>query len=152
MMFGIVDAARDPRLFALATKSSQHVCLFAGDLHPAIAGVAPYLCTVGEDDPLLAAWRTEGWGRSWGILFTSTATLKDLRQQFRKYLQAMLPDGQIVLFRFYDPRVWRTYIPTCSPDQLAGWFQLVSEYAVETPDGTATLRYQFGAGGLVVTA
>lgn len=151
LLFGIVDGARNPRLYDLAIASTEQTCLFAGELADPLARAAPYLCVLGPDDALFRAWRDEGWGRSWGITFRSAAALSALRRQFRKNLQAMLPDGTIGLFRFYDPRVWRTYLPTCQPDDLGTWFALVEEYQVESEDGLGSVRYRMGPGGLEVS-
>ena len=51
----------------------------------------------------------------------SDAPMDELRRHLRKFLQAQFPDGQVVVFRFYDPRVWRTYWPTLTPDERAAW-------------------------------
>jgi hypothetical protein len=150
LLFGIVDAARDPRLYDLALSAAEQVCLFAGDLAEPLARAAPYLCVLGQEDELFRAWRDEGWGRSWGITFRSAAALSELRRHFRKNLQAMMPDGAVALFRFYDPRVWRMYLPTCQGDDLANWFAAVEEYQVETEDGLGSIRYRMGAGALEI--
>ena len=150
LLFGIVDAARDPRLYELAIKSAEQACLFAGELADPLARAAPYLCVLGQDDPLFHAWRDEGWGRAWGITFRSGASLTELRRHFRKNLQAILPDKTVALFRFFDPRVWRTYLPSCSPEDLQTWFELVQEYLVETPDGLGSIRYSMSPEGLQV--
>lgn len=151
LLFGIVDAARDARLYDLVQAASEKVCLFAGELAEPLARTAPYLCVLAGGEPLFTAWRDEGWGRSWGITFRSAAALTDLRRQFRRHLQAMLPDGTVALFRFYDPRVWRTYLPTCAPEDLAAWFALVEEYQVEGGDGMGSVRYRLGPDGLAVS-
>jgi hypothetical protein len=148
LTFGVVDTAQDPRLYDLVQASSEQECLFAGKLADPLARAAPYLCVLGEGEALVTAWRGEGWGRNWGITFRSTASLWTLRRQLRKSLQAMLPDGTVALFRFYDPRVWRTYLPTCTAADLKPWFAHVSEYQVETEDGTGSVTYRLGPGGL----
>jgi hypothetical protein len=150
LLFGIVDTARDERLYELTKGSTEKICLFAGELAEPLKRAAPYLCVLAQDEPLFNAWRDEGWGRSWGITFRSAAALSELRKQFRKCLQAMLPDGTVALFRFYDPRVWRTYLPSCEPTDLQRWFLLVEEYQVETEDGMGSVRYRMGPEGLLV--
>jgi len=75
----------------------------------------------------------------------------DVRRHLRQFLQAQLPSGEVVLFRFYDPRVWRTYLPTCEAAVLQQWFTGIAEYGAETPDGMGTLIYRFNNGVLSVT-
>ena len=110
-LYGIVDAAQDPVLHELVRTCPERACLFAGPLKPPLDMVAPYLVRLDADAGLTQAWHREGWGRNWGILCISDSPLEALRRHFRRFLQAMLPDGDIVLFRFYDPRVFRTVLP-----------------------------------------
>ena len=59
--------------------------------------------------------------------------------KYFQFLQAMLPDGQIVLFRFYDPRVFRAYLPTLNEAERWQWFAAVEEFRIETKDGSGML-------------
>lgn len=134
-LYGIVDTARDPALHPLVLTCPERVCLFAGEIKPPLHRVAPYLVRLTPEARLTHAWRGEGWGRSWGILCLSQEDLGGLRRHFRRFLQASLPDGQVVLFRFYDPRVFRPYVATLNDDERRQWFAAVDEFRVETEDG-----------------
>lgn len=131
MLYGIVDTARDPRLHRLVTASPNHACLFEGEIAEPLDSAAPYLVEITDDTPLKAAWRGEGWGKAWGILVKSSLPLKELRRHLRKFLMAQLPDGQVVFFRYYDPRVWRVYWPTCNDEERARWLEGVDEFVAE---------------------
>jgi hypothetical protein len=72
-----------------------------------------------------------GWGQAWGILLRSPLELDPLRRHLRKFLLAQLPDGEAVFFRFYDPRVWRTYWPSCTPEEQAKWLEGIDEFIAE---------------------
>src|SRR5215216_2169579 len=152
LQYGLIDAARDDRLYELVAASRAHACLFAGELDPELERAAPYIVRLTDDSPLCEAWRDEGRGQSWGIQCTSTSSLAEVRRHFRHFLQAKLPDGTVALFRFYDPRVFRTYLPTCTPHELAPWFLEVSEYRVEAEDGSTTICYSLWNGELKTTA
>lgn len=141
-LYGIVDAAQDPSLHELVATCPEHACLFAGPLKPPLHMVAPYLVRLAPEAALSQAWHREGWGRNWGILCVSASRLDTLRRHLRRFLQAMLPDGDIVLFRFYDPRIFRTYFPTLEAEEKASWFQAVEEYRVETETGAGTLYFR----------
>ena len=130
-LYGIVDTARDPKLYALVIQSPNYDCLFAGKLAEPLKRTAPYLVELTDDTPLKNIWRTEGWGMAWGILVKSDAELKDLRRHLRKFLLAQLPDGDTVLFRFYDPRVWRTYWQASTPEEQQQWLNGVEEFIAE---------------------
>lgn len=148
-LFGLVDAARDPQLFPLIKQTPEHACMFAGEIEPPLDRASPYIVRATPNNPLFHAWREQGWGQSWGIWCRAAGPLADVRRHFRKFLQAQLPDGKVVLFRFYDPRVWRVYLPTCEPADLAGWFAGIDEYAAEAETG-GLVRYRFDGGALQV--
>lgn len=148
-LFGVVDAAQDRRLFDLV-EQEEHMPLFSGPLHHPLNLVVPYLVRMTRTSPLLDAWEHEGWTRNWGILCLSDLPLPRLRRHFRKFLQAMLPDGTIALFRFYDPRVWRVYMPTCDEDELIRWFVGIREFRVPSETGEGYLRYLVRDRSLIV--
>jgi hypothetical protein len=50
-----------------------------------------------------------------------------------------LPDGRIVFFRFYDPRVQRLFLPSCDAAQAARLFALPSAWSCESDNGSALL-------------
>jgi hypothetical protein len=134
--YALVDAAQSPDLFALIKRSRRQECLFSGDLPPMLAAASPYLVEVDAQGPLMAAWQEQGAGRNWGILVESEMAFAPLRRHFKKFLNARLPDGTIALFRFYDPRVFNTYIRACTAEERAPWFRDVRQYSVEGEGGT----------------
>jgi hypothetical protein len=134
-LFAVVDTARDRRLYDLVHTALGPVCLFAGQLAPAIRETAPYLVPLYDAEELLAAWRKEGRGKNWGIFLRSSKETPRIRKHLRKFLLAKLPDGRQVLFRWWDPRVFRIYLPMCNSDNLRDWFEEIDEFVCETPDG-----------------
>lgn len=130
-LFAVVDAARDMRLYPLVMESSDQACLFGGEIKEPLKRAAPYIVNLKPDEPLFRAWRDEGRGQSWGIMARSALSLMELRRHFRHFLVAKLPDGMMVQFRFYDPRVFGPYITSCTADELASWFNGVSAFLVE---------------------
>jgi hypothetical protein len=134
-LFAIVDTARDRRLYDLVYTALGPMCLFAGDLAPAIRDSAPYLVPLYDADVLLETWRREGQGKSWGIFLRSSKQPPRIRRHLRRFLLAELPDDREVLFRWWDPRVLRVYLPTCSADELTSWFEDVDEFICETDNG-----------------
>ena len=103
---------------------------------------------VEHAERLSEAWRKIGRGESWGIFLRSAQGQARVRQRLRTFNQAKLPDGQVVLFRWWDPRVFRVYLPTCDADDLKQWFASVEEYICETEDGAGFMIYRNGDGGL----
>lgn len=133
----IIDGAGCPELLdQLEMHQPEHDCLYRGALEPEVAQVAPWLVQLSHDDPFTDWLLAAGWGQAWFTLALGTEPLPLLRIHLRRLLKAQLPDGRIVYFRFYDPRVLRIYLPTCAPATvtriLGGQKALVTED--EAPD------------------
>jgi hypothetical protein len=149
-LFAVVDTARDPRLYELVHTALGPVCLFAGQLAPAIRKTAPYLVPLHNAEELLNAWRKDGCGQSWGIFLRSSRETPSVRRHLRNFLLAKLPDDQEVLFRWWDPRVLRIYLPTCEDDDLMSWFKEVDEFICETNNRGEFEAFRRKLGGLNV--
>ncbi len=146
--YAIIDCAQDPRLAGLVRQSRNALCLFKGKLAPDLLDVSPWLVLLDETEQLLPAWQQYGRGRNWGLMALSDLPIAQLQRHFRRFLQARLPDGTIALFRFYDPRVFTTYIRAATPEEQAPWFNGVQQYGVETADGQALHQYRLADGAL----
>jgi Domain of unknown function (DUF4123) len=130
--FALVDTARDPSLHGLVTQCKDQHCLIGGDVAAVLAPTLPYIVRLNNEEPLAVAWRGKGAGQSWGILLQSAGSLDQMRLHFKKFINARLPDGTLALFRFYDPRVFRTYIRAALPEERLPWFKGVVRYSVES--------------------
>lgn len=152
-LYAVLDLAADPGLNAHVQRLEPEgaSCLFEGRLDPRLKAVSPHVVELGADDPLSKLWRGRGWGQSWGVLISSTASLPVVRRRLRRFTLARLPDGVgPVLFRFWDPRVFRTWMPLVEAADLGGWFTDIERWIVETDDGAGSLRYSLDRGRLVV--
>jgi hypothetical protein len=131
----LLDPARDPRIHdAITTFGTRYHCIF-GDVPPVLARVAPHLVAVGDDTPIVGMFAGEGRNRSWGVMLRSEASIDELATHLYGLVRARLPDGHDVLFRFYDPRVLRAYLPTCTLQELAQVFGPIESFLVEQGDG-----------------
>lgn len=143
--WAILDGARIERLVReIEAHEIPHACLFAGALDPSMARVAPYLVRLDETDPFCSWLLGQGWGKSWGIYLRSEAPRMALRRHLRRLLQVKGPDGESLLFRYYDPRVLRVYLPTCNDDELASVFGPLAAILTESEDGSELLRFSPG--------
>jgi hypothetical protein len=137
-VFALVDAARDEQIYpALLKADCEWVCIYRGDAAVTMAEVAPYLV---ELDPhaRFTSWLLEkGWGKSWGLFLHARVAIERLQAHFRRLTMAQLPDGKIVYFRFYDPRVMRAYLPTCTREETELVFGPVESFILEGKDGEA---------------
>jgi hypothetical protein len=145
----ILDGARmGVELNASKRNSLGAVSLYRGMEEERLGDIAPYL--VGyRDDPGFEEWFFEkGWGKSWGIFFSSGAPSEDVRKHFRKFLLVKDEDGRTLYFRFYDPRVLRVFLPTCSADQLGQLFGPIDFFVCEDKDPTHAIVFSLKAGQL----
>jgi hypothetical protein len=149
-VFAVLDGASIPGLLEnLAEQQPEHVCLYRGELEPDMAEVAPYLIKL-EPDSDFTDWLIEkGWGNHWGIFVISGESLSALRRHFRKFLIVYDPDGKPVYFRYYDPRVLRTYLPNCNNEELTTVFGQIDNYLLEDEDKEAALRFRNASGALL---
>ena len=141
--FALIDAARDEKIYpAILGADCRWVCLYRGDAAATMAEVAPYLVELDRFS-LFTLWLIhKGWGNSWGIFIHAPTSLELLRNHFRKFVMAKLPDGRIVYFRFYDPRVLRAYVPTCTEQESKAFFGPVERYLVEPEEGEKTIVFE----------
>jgi hypothetical protein len=89
-----------------------------------------------------------GWGRSWGVFLRTQATAEIVRRHLRSLLRVRLYDGRPMLFRFYDPRVLRCYLPTCTAAELAEVFGPIDSFVMENRDAEAALVFARAESGL----
>lgn len=130
--YAVIDGAQDPSLVGMVRQCAEHTCLISGALDETLAAALPWLVAFDPDAPLMQRWRAEGEGRAWGILLCTPLALRPLRARLKKVLNAILPDGTEVLFRFYDPVVLRTFLAAAQPDECAPFFDGIDRYWVES--------------------
>lgn len=143
-VFAVLDGASiEDLLEKLQQFEPEYYCLYRGDLNSDMAQVAPYLVRL-RPDTAFAEWVIgKGWGQNWGIYVHSPADLQAMRKHFRTFLTVYDSNGKPMLFRYYDPRVLRIYLPTCNAQELQTVFGPITSYFVESEDRKALLRFQF---------
>jgi hypothetical protein len=139
----ILDAARDKRIFGAVDGSySEKCCLYSGVLPWQLKMAAPYLVQLEREDRFTEFAIDHGWGQAWGIFLRSEAQMTTLRRHLRGFLRVRDTAGRRLIFRYYDPRVLRAYLPTCRPDELRTIYGPVDEFLCEAADGGTLLEYR----------
>lgn len=142
-VWALLDGARDPAVYGLLLESRlEFLSLYSGRLHPDLERVSPHIVELLPGHRLVDRLLDLAWGRSWGI-FATIDDATNLRHHLRKLLKVRDPQGRTLLFRFYDPRVLRAYLPTCRGDELAQVFGPVASYVVEGEGGTTAIEFSF---------
>ena len=147
-VWAILDCARDERIYpALRTSQLDYRCLYSGRLHSEVEAAAPHLIEIAPHHRFTLKLIEMGWGQSWGV-FLRIKDPSNLRSHLRGFLRVRDESGQILIFRYYDPRVLRVYLPTCLPDELRTVFGPVSSFLVEDERGTALTEFEFDGSRL----
>ena len=150
-VYAVVDGARD-RSFEWKIRLSrlEYCCLYAGRLSPELARAAPYLVHLTPKSQFTHELLGNLWGTSWGILtiVPPDCTMQQQRRHFRTLLRVTTEDGRILAFRFYDPRVLRIFVPTCTPSELTLLFGPIPQLAAESHDARELLIYSNAVGRL----
>jgi len=131
-LYVLLDAARHKSIYPMLMASKEEfTCLYNGETPLSLARVAPYLVKLNKQSLLLQRIFTEGLFESWGIFFISYATSKELKRHFQSLLKVKTDQGKVLYFRFYDPRVMRAYLPTCTKEELTSVFGPVKSFWIE---------------------
>ncbi len=143
ILYAVLDACDNPDVQAKVKELGPDLapCLYHGVTDERTLAAAPYLVRL---DATLLPWVQETlWSRPWGILLVSKADRATVRHHLRKLLVVKGPDHQALYFRFYDPRVLKTYLPMLSRNDLDEVFGPVLAYGVgDGAAGGAMLTYR----------
>lgn len=142
--YAILDGAAVPDLPVRLHEMQPHnVCLYRGELPPDLVYTAPYLVHLNPKADFTKWLFTHCWGKNWGIFVQTPQALTGMRKHFRSFLVVHDENGRPLLFRYYDPRVFLTFLPTCNTDELKEFFGEVSYYFAEADGGEQLRRYNF---------
>ena len=140
-LYAIVDGAQAfPSAFTARLMGHELYTVFSGELAGTVAHVGPCLVRLGETGGFLGKW-VEKIGTHAGVLFESPASLEAIHAHLREIFVATDEQRQEYFFRFYDPRVIRTFLPTCHPEELKEFFGPVVRWVVESEDATSYVAY-----------
>jgi hypothetical protein len=145
----ILDGASIPTLEdRLYDDEPEYRCLYTGNLEPDVLSVAPYVVKLEEGSPFTEWVLQEGWGKHWGVFAIAGVDTRKMWNFLRTLLKVEDPDGNTLLFRFYDPRVLRSFLPTCDVDQLQMMFGPIENYYLESEQDNHVLSFRLDEKGL----
>ena len=140
----IVDAARDRRVFPLLLDCRlEQACLYSGPLNPALELAAPYLIQLEYEDGDTRRLLEQAWGNNWGVFLKSDTRMDKLRRHLQGFLLVLDPRGKRMVFRYYDPRVLRAYLPTCTVEELRTVYGPVECFWTEDKAPETGLEFRF---------
>ena len=149
-LYALLDAARESDgPYQARAADVAHESLFTGELGDLLADVAPYLVEFRRDSSFYPWWFQQ-WGRSIGVLVEAPVSLSNLRHHFRTLLKVRDDQRRRYYFRFYDPRVLRVFLPTCTPDELRRFFVPSTAFHCEGEGGGELLSFTLTQAELIV--
>jgi len=139
-LYAVLDAARSDRILTLLREAVEpYRSLYEGIEGEALAHVAPYLVELPRGSGLLERLVREGWEKRWGIFIDYPRSFKELRRHLRRFLMVADADTRKkYYFRFYDPVVLRSFVPTCTVKQRSEFFDDVRAFFAEGEEGEIT--------------
>jgi hypothetical protein len=148
-LYAVVDGAQDLELAyeAKILANADIQSLFEGESADGMADVAPYFFQINTKCDFLKNW-SRRWGRNAGILFVSKFGADEIRRHLRGIFVVTDEEAQEFFFRFYDPRVIRSYLPTCKPEDLVEFFGRIDRFLVEDEELTFAVTYHNTENGL----
>ena len=148
-VFAILDGARDDRIYG-AVDGSRRIrrCLYGGDLPWQLQMAAPYLVELERDHSFTKYLLDAGWGASWGVFLRTETGIDQLRKHLRGFLRVRDEAGRRLIFRYYDPRVLRVYLPTCWPAELETVFGPVDCFLTEGESAAEVIEFRRRGGAL----
>lgn len=144
----VIDGLVVPGIAAMLGKSDigGWDCLQRGALSPEATAGAAYLAELKEQSPF-TDWLLDVATPTypgWGVLSVSTRALLPVREHCRALADVMTPDGGRRRWRWWDPDVLRTLLPTMLASQLDEFFALGQTLVVPTADDWTWLTMQQG--------
>lgn len=135
-LYAVIDTARDREAFSLLEEADcEYVRVYPPGFSLAMDHRGPHLIPVRPDSRFFNRLIDAGWGNSWGIFLSGPGDVAAVRRHLRRLLFVQLHGGERALFRFYDPRVLRTFLPSCSEDALRQFFGPISTIYLESHSG-----------------
>jgi hypothetical protein len=151
-VFMVLDGAQIPELrMKIYEMRPVHYCLLSGELEPDMQEVAPYLVRILPNTPFTDWVLAECWGKNWGIFAQTRETVIEMRKHFESLITVYDEQGTPMMFRYYDPRVWRQFLPTCQPQEIKTIFGKIDAFFVESEDKESLIRYEISEEGVKET-
>lgn len=148
-LYAILDAARDPAVLdTLRMHGELFYSLYDGAQGEALEEVAPHLVELRPNSPLFIDLVRHHWGESWGVFLHAEIGFEAVRRHLRQFLKVEDDEGKRQYFRFYDPRVLRTFLPTCTPEETHTFMGSLQDFIVESHRTTEVLVFSSTERGL----
>jgi len=108
-MYLLMDGARFDNIHRFLYEHEDfpdYTALYKGTNYETCKEVSPCIAKVPNPSCTLLKWYVErGADEDKAVILVSKLGTDELAEYYQQFLEAQLPDGKTVLFRFYDPTV-----------------------------------------------
>lgn len=148
-LYAVIDTARDRRAFALREGADcEYQPVYPPGFSFAMDRRGPHLIALRPDSCFFNRLIHAGWGNSWGIFLSGPSDVAAVRRHLRRLLFVQLHGGERALFRFYDPRVLREFLPSCGERELRLFFGPLTAIYLESRDGREVVCFSLERSGV----
>jgi hypothetical protein len=142
-LYCVLDGASVPDLpMRLYQTNTPHYCLLGDDVKPDVLYSAPFLAALLPGSSFMEQVFKESPGKHWGIYAHCRRSMTEVRRHCRALLRVFDEDGNPLMFRYYDPRVLRKFLPTCNAGELKTLFGELDTLFAESTDGKTIASYR----------
>jgi len=136
--FALLDGAQSLELAVRLRRIGCRIfTLFEGPLAAEEGAAGPLLVAFPSDRSKALALCLAEIGGNKGILLSTYAELQDLVDHLREIFVVSDEEDREYFFRFYDPRVLRAFVPSCSPEERKQFFGPIRAIAAEDDERSA---------------
>ena len=139
-VYAVLDGARDRGISTLlGLWGLENACLHGEEISAGLRQVAPFLVRLEAGQEMAGRLLDRVWGQSLGVFAVAPGGtgFRAMQHHCRRLLRVLDPAGSVLLFRYYDPRVLRVFMPTCTPGQRAELFGPARRWVMEDAAGAA---------------
>jgi hypothetical protein len=107
------------------------------------------LVSVNADTRVAEQLAADGWGKAWGIYVTSHQQPTIVRKHLRRFQTLLTEDGAVFQFRFFNPALLRSFLPTLSADEARTLFGPISAILTEGASANELMLFMPGPSGVL---
>lgn len=152
-VYAVLDAAAITGLPAkLQALHASYYCLLRGRPGPDLAAVSPYLVALHHSSGFTRWLFSDRRRLQTGLYCVAGAgtDTRRIRSHFRALLTSERPDGAIVYFRYYDPRVWHEFLPLTDFHQARQIFGCIRQFYAARDGNDTWLQYSLPDARLLI--
>lgn len=136
--YAVLDGARDRRIEGLLRIwGLEHACLYGEAIGPELRNAAPFLVRLERGGEATEQLIERAWGNAWGVFAVAPpgTGMRAVTRHCKRLLRVLDERGEVMLFRYYDPRVMPIVLSLRSAEQEQDLFGPLSAWCCGRDEG-----------------